>query len=316
MTGFLLFAVRRMAGAALTLFLVTVVVFTAIHWLPGSYADVFLGAHPTPQVKARIEGTFGLDQPLLVQYLRWMSAAARGNFGISLVTQTPVAEEFRLRIPVTVQLAAMATSIAVTFGVPLGIIGGFARRRIFRELFRLWGSAAISVPDFVIGSLLIYIVTRHATKLSPGAWISPIDDFAGSLQVALLPAVTLASLGVGFVMTTARHATISIRESPWMAAAVARGKSGPAIVRQHVIKNVSIPVVTVIAIYVGYLLGGTAVVESLFTTPGLGRYVVQAVELRDYPVVQAGVLLAAVVFIVLNLCADLLYSALDPRIRT
>lgn len=315
MTGFLVFASRRIASTILTLLLVTIVVFGAIHWLPGSYADVFLGAHPTPQAKARIEETFGLDQPLPVQYVKWISAAARGDFGVSLVTQKPVAEEFGLRIPVTAQLAAMATVIAVVFGIPLGIVGGLSRRRFDREIFRLWGSVAISVPDFVIGSLLVYVVSRHPMGLSPGAWVPPDVDLLGNLTAALLPALTLSALGVGFVMTTARHATISIRGAPWMLAAIARGKSGPTIVREHVIKNVSIPVVTVIAIYLGYLLGGTAVVESLFTTPGLGRYIVQAVELRDYPVVQAGVLLAAAVFILLNLIADLLYAALDPRIR-
>jgi peptide/nickel transport system permease protein len=131
----------------------------------------------------------------------------------------------------------------------------------------------------------------------------------------LLPACTLASLGVGFIMTTARHATISIRGTPWFVAAIARGTTTPAMIRQHVVKNVAIPVVTVIAIYFGYLLGGTAIVESLFTAPGIGRYIVEAVELRDYPVVQAGVLLAAAIFIALNLAADLLYAALDPRVR-
>jgi peptide/nickel transport system permease protein len=317
MNGFLIYAVRRIGSAAFTLLLVSVVIFGAIHWLPGSYADVFLGAHPTPQVKARIEEKFGLDQPLPIQYLKWVSAAARGDFGVSLVTQRTVAEEFGLRLPVTAQLALMALLISLFVGLPVGILGGIGnQRRAVRDLSRLWGSLAMSVPDFVIGSLLVYVVARYPLGLTIGSWVSPGTDLSRSIQATALPACTLAALGVGFVMTTARHATISVRSAPWIMAAVARGKSTPAIVREHVIRNVSIPVVTIVAIYLGYLLGGTAIVESLFTMPGVGRYIVQAVELRDYPVVQAGVLLAASVFMILNVTADLFYAALDPRIRT
>src|ERR1700728_392495 len=315
MTGFLAFAARRFAGAVLTLFLVSVAVFGAIHWLPGSYADVFLGAHPTPQAKVRIEQTFGLDQPLPVQYAKWIAAAMQGDFGTSLVTQKPVAEEFALRFPVTAELAVMATMFAILLGIPLGIWGGLGRGRFIGEFSRLCGSLAISVPDFVIGSVLIYLFSRYRLGLTVGAWVSPTANLGRNLLAALLPSLTLSALGVGFVMTTARHATISVRGTSWFLAAVARGKTFPAIVREHVVKNAAIPVVTVIAIYFGYLLGGTAIVESLFTAPGMGRYIVEAVQLRDYPVVQAGVLLAAAVFIVLNLGADLLYAALDPRIR-
>jgi peptide/nickel transport system permease protein len=315
MTAFLVFASRRLAGAILTLFLASVTVFGSIHSLPGSYADVFLGAHPTPQVKARIEETFGLDRPLPIQYAKWIAAAARGDFGVSLVTQKPVAGEFALRLPVTAELAAMATAIAILAGIPLGIWGGLERRRFVSRFSRLCGSLAISVPDFVIGSLLIYVFSHYRLGLTVGTWVSATSNPLGNISAALLPSCALAALGVGFVMTTARHATISIRAMPWFLAAVARGKTAPAIVREHVVKNAAIPVVTIIAIYLGYLLGGTAVVESLFTAPGIGRYIVEAVQLRDYPVVQAGVLLAASVFIGLNLVADLVYAALDPRIR-
>jgi peptide/nickel transport system permease protein len=315
MTGFPAFAARKITGAILTLFLVSLVVFGAIHSLPGSYADVFLGAHPTPRVKARIERTFGLDRPLPVQYAKWITAALRGDFGMSLVTQKPVAGEFMARLPVTAELAFLATAIAVAVGIPLGIAGGLGGSHLVGEISRVWGSLAISVPDFVIGSVLVYLFSRYRLGLGIGVWVSPGTSLSGNLLSALLPACTLASLGVGFVMTTARHATISVRAMPWFIAAIARGTTGPAMVREHVVKNVAIPVVTVIAIYFGYLLGGTAIVESLFTAPGIGRYIVEAVELRDYPVVQAGVLLAAAIFIVLNLVADLLYAALDPRVR-
>src|SRR5438552_874990 len=158
MSGIWTYAMRRVASAAATLLLVSVVIFSAIHWLPGSYADVFLGAQPTPQAKARIEEQFGLDRPLPIQYLKWIARAVKGDFGASLVTQRPVAEEFGLRLPVTAELALMATALALVIGIPLGILGGLAGGRPWsRGLFRLWGSLAMSVPDFVIGSLLLYI---------------------------------------------------------------------------------------------------------------------------------------------------------------
>lgn len=275
---------------------------------------MFLGAQPTPQAKARIEERFGLNQPLPVQYLKWLMSAAQGDLGTSLVTQRLVAEEFGLRLPVTATLALMATALALVVGIPLGILGGLASGHPWtRGLFRLSGSIAMSVPDFVIGSLLLYILARQGTGV--GNWVSPGSDLAANLWATFIPACALAALGIGFTMTTARHATISVRDAPWVLAATARGKSSFTIVRQHIVKNAAIPVVTVIAIYLGYVLGGTAIVESLFTVPGVGRYVLQAVSLRDYPVVQAGVLLAATVFIVLNMTADLLYAMLDPRIR-
>ncbi len=316
MKGILGYALGRLTSAAITLLLVTVLIFAAIYWLPGSYADVFLGAQATPAAKASLEEKFGLNQPLPVQYLKWVREAAQGDFGQSLVSQRPVAEEFAVRLPVTAQLALMATFIALFVGIPLGVVAALVTRpRAVPGLLRLSGSLAMSVPDFVIGSLLLYVISRHPMGLRVGAWISPFADLAGNLQTALVPACALAALGVGFIMTASRHATLSIRSAPWVLAATARGMSTPAIIRRHIVKNAAIPVVTVAAIYLGYMLGGAAVIESLFTIPGTGRFLVQAVAIRDYPVVQAGVLLAATVFISLNLAADLLYAALDPRIR-
>jgi peptide/nickel transport system permease protein len=316
MTDILRFMARRLASAAVTLLLVSVLIFGAIHGLPGGYADVFLGAQSTPQAKAQIEEKFGLNRPIPIQYWKWISAAAQGDFGVSLSTQQPVAREFAVRLPVTAQLAVMATTIALIVGLPFGVVGGLVNRpRALHGFLRLFGSFAMSVPDFVIGSLLLYLMSRYSFGLRLGAWIALTEDPAGNIQTATAPAFALAAIGIGFVMTAARHATISIREAPWVLAAIARGLSTSMIIRRHIVKNAAIPVVTVAAIYLGYMLGGTAIIESLFTVPGVGRFVLQAVSIRDYPVVQAGVLLAATVFITLNLCADLLYAALDPRIR-
>jgi len=302
---------QRLGSAAVTLFLVSLIIFAAVHALPGGYADVFLGSHPTPEAKARIEEQFGLNAPLPAQYLRWLAAAVRGDFGVSLVTQKPVAEEFALRLPVTGGIALLATILAVVIGLPAGILGGLAGPA-GQSTARLAGSLAISVPDFVIGMILLFVVSRYGA--SSGGWFADAG-LGARLSAIFLPALSLSALGAGFVMTSARHATIGIRRGPWVMAAIARGLPTPVIALRHVVKNAAIPVVTVISIYFGYMLGGTAIVETTFTAPGIGHYVLQAVSLRDYPVIQAAALIAAAAFVVCNLAADLLYMALDPRVR-
>ena len=300
----ILFALRRCASAAATLLLSSLMIFSAIHALPGGYADVFLGAYATPEAKARIENQFGLNEPLPAQYVKWLASAARGDFGVSLVTQTPVAEEFAARLPVTAKIAVLAAALAILIGAPLGMLGGLARGRGFAHaVVRLAGSLAISIPDFVIGALLLFA----AAKLFPAT---------PALSTTLMPAISLSALGIGLVTTASRHSSVAAAKGPWVLAAIARGTSPGVIVRRHILRNAAIPVVTVFGVYFGYLLGGTAIVEQTFTVPGVGRYVLQAVQHRDYPVVQAGALVAACVFVALNLSVDLLYGWLDPRIRT
>ena len=299
----LAFVLGRAASAAATLLLSSLIIFAAIHALPGGYADVFLGAYATPEAKARIERQFGLNDPLPAQYAKWLKSAAQGDFGVSLVTQKPVAEEFAARLPTTATIAALAAALALLIGAPAGLLAGlFSGSGAAQWVARLCGSLAISVPDFVIGTLLLYLVS----KVFPGA---------AGLSTTILPALSLSALGIGFIMTAARHSGIAVSRSSFVRAAAARGASPLQILRRHIVRNAAIPVVTVFGVYFGFLLGGTAIVEATFTVPGVGRYLLQAVQLRDYPVVQAGALLAASLFIALNLIVDLAYGWLDPRIR-
>lgn len=313
---FIGFCVRRTASAVATLLLASMLIFAAAHALPGGYADVFLGAQATPEAKARIEARFGLDRPAPERYAAWLGAAVAGDFGVSYVTQKPVAEEFAARLPVTAQIATVALIIAVAIGLPLGVAGGYAREGArARVASRLVGSLAMSVPDFLLGALLLWLATGVFGGAGVGGWVPPEEGWLASLGATILPAVSLAGLGVGFVMTSARHAAMTARNGAWVLAAEARGTPAATVMRRHVLRNAAIPVVTAASIYFGFLLGGAAIVESTFTLPGVGRYVLQAVALRDYPVVQAAALVSVAAFIAVNLAADVAYAALDPRIR-
>ena len=309
------FALGRIGSAVLTLLGISVIIFVAIQLLPGSYEEVFF-SRLSPEGRAVIAAKLGLDRHPVEQFVRWLWAALQGDFGISFITRQPVWQEFSTRILVTGELAVLATVVALVIGVPLGIVSGLSsRRRFVRGLSRFTGAAAMSVPDFVLGSIFLFIFTKYSLGLTVGQWIPLSEDIVSNLRAAALPVFTLAVLGIGLVLATVRHTVISILTQDFITAAVAQGKPVRLIVLHHVLRNSAIPLVTIMAIYSGYLLGGTIIVEIIYTIPGLGRYLVQGVLNRDYPVVQAGVLLGAGFFVILNMLADLSYGAIDPRLR-
>ena len=308
------YALVRIASACLTLFGVAVLIFGAIHALPGSFEDVLVPQAPQ-ELRDQIAARYGLDRPIVEQFGMWLGRAIQGDLGVSLITQQSVAAEFARRLPVTVEVAGIATGIALLVGVPLGVLSGLTgHRRLVPAASRLVGGFAMSVPDFVVGAVLLYVFSRYSLWFTIGNWVSLTDDPIANLRGALLPAFALSLLGIGLIMATARHATISVLGQDFIMAAVARGKRPGRVVRQHVLRNAGIPVITIVAIYSGYLLGGTIIVEMLFSVPGIGRFLIFGVLNRDYTVVQAGVMVAATFFIILNTLADVLYAALDPRL--
>ncbi len=309
------FALGRVGSAVLTLLGISVIIFVAIQLLPGSYDEIFF-SRLSPEGRAQIAAKLGLDRHPVEQYFRWFWAALNGDLGISFITRQPVSIEFASRIPVTGELAVLATVVSLVIGVPLGIVSGLAsRRRFVQGASRFTGAAAMSVPDFVLGSIFLYLFTKFPLGLTVGQWVPISEDIVGNLRAAALPVVTLAVLGIGLVLATTRHTVIGILAQDFITAAVARGQAPRLIVLHHVLRNAAIPLVTIVAIYSGYLLGGTIIVEMIYSIPGLGRYLIQGVLNRDYPVVQAGVLIGAGFFVILNMLADLSYGALDPRLR-
>jgi peptide/nickel transport system permease protein len=309
------YVAKRFATAFVTLLVVTVVVFVGIHMIPGKYADIVLGPFASPQARAQLNAEYGLDEPLPVQYAQWLRHAAVGDLGTTFSTGEAVTDQIGRRLPVTGGLALLALFFTLVIGLPLALLAGMARGSVGRGVSRMSGATAMSIPDFVLGSLLVYLFSRYSLGLQVGGYVPFVDDPVGNLRSMLLPALTLSVFGIAVVVRTGRDAVAGVMSSPHVTAAIARGESMPRIVRHHVIRNAAIPLVTVVAIYFGYLMGGAVIVENLFSLPGLGQAVLNGVETRDYAIVQGIVLVAAATFILANLFADLAYAAIDPRVR-
>jgi peptide/nickel transport system permease protein len=311
----LIYALAKLASAAGTMFGAAVLVFVTLRFIPGGYADMLLGPFATPEARAAIEQRFGLDRPAPEQFLQWLWALLHGDFGVSLVTQQPIIDEFLRRAPVTLELAALALGFALLVGLPLGVASGTAPPGSKRTtLARLLGALGVSVPDFVVGSALIFLFSVWPLWLKVGGFVPFTENPILNLRTMILPAATLGLFGAGLILRTTRDAVLRVMTEPYIAAAVARGETPGRIVRLHVLRNAAIPVTTVVTTYFGFLLSGAVVVEVLFSIPGVGLYAYNGLGNRDFGIVQAGVLLAAGVFVTINMAADLLYVVIDPRL--
>jgi peptide/nickel transport system permease protein len=311
----IVFLVPRFVIALVTMAGVALLVFVALRLLPGGYAEVLLGPFATPEARAIIGAKYGLDQPIAVQFGKWLGALLHGDFGVSMVTRRPVIEEFVRRAPVTAELATLTLALAVAVGGPLGVgsavAGAGGRHGAFG---RLVGALGASVPEFVLGSALIFVFSRWSLGLKVGGFVPLAQDPVANLRSIVLPVASLAVFGIALVLRSTRDAVLRVLTEGHILAAVARGETPWRIVRHHVLRNAAIPVVTVTATYFGFLLGGAVIAEILFSIPGVGYYIYSSLEGRDYAVVQAGVLLASFAFVSLNMLADVAYALIDPRI--
>jgi peptide/nickel transport system permease protein len=282
-----------------TLLGISVLIFAAVRLMPGGFAETILGPFATPEQKAALAARYGLDQSVFAQYGRWLSAVGSGDFGVSMISREPVATELLARLPVTARLTLLAVGAAVLAGVPLGVLTALrARPGGGGAAGRLLSGLGVSVPEFALGSLLVFAISRYGLQT---------DGY-------VLPAAVLSIFAISATARTTRDAVLGVLVEPYITAAVARGETPWFIVRHHILRNAAAPVLTLIATITAYLLGGALIVEYLFNLPGVGSYLVQAVGRRDYAVVQAGVLLAAAVFIFMNVLIDLLVGLVDPRL--
>lgn len=306
---------RRLFATIPVLLLVSAGVFALIHLTPGDPIDAMMAESVDAGVKEHLRKELGLDQPLHLQYVAWMGRILRGDLGRSIRNQEPVIENVGRRIVPSLQLAGLAMAISLVVATPVGILSAARRNTAvdrFGTSFALFG---ICMPNFLIALLLIFVFGVTLRWLPISGYIDPWEEPMAGLRSLVLPAVTLGLALAAVVTRTLRSSMLEALSEDYVRTARAKGLDEGTIVRSHVLKNALIPVVTVLGLQLGTLIGGAVITEYVFALPGVGRLVVDAVFARDYPLVQGVVLLIAVGFILTNLMVDVLYGLIDPRIR-
>jgi peptide/nickel transport system permease protein len=309
------FVLGRLLAIIPVLVLVTAGVFCLIHLTPGDPIDAMMAESADPGVKAELTRQLGLDQPIHVQYLRWMGGVLRGDLGRSIRNNQPVIEDVGRRIRPSLELAVLALLIALAVAFPLGILSAARRNTPVDGAGTTLALIGICMPNFLIALLLIFLFGVTLRWLPVSGYTDPLEDPVNGLRSLTLPAITLG-LALGAVITrTLRSSLIEALSEDYVRTGRAKGLPESAILVRHALKNGLVPVVTVLGLQLGGLIGGAVITEYVFALPGVGRLVVDAVFARDYPLVQGVVLLIALAYIGTNLLVDLAYGLLDPRIR-
>lgn len=330
------FILKRLATLIPTLIGITLVAFGLIRLIPGDPIEVMMGERRLdPEVHAAMVKSMGLDQPLATQYFRYLGNLLHGDLGQSLVSREPVAKEFAALFPATVELALTALLLAVALGLLLGMLAGLKRGSLFDQGVMGMATVGYSMPVFWWGLILImffsvnlgwtpvsgrisieYDVARVSGFLLLDSWLSGEEGaFSSALAHLLLPAVVLGTSSLAVVARMTRSSMLEVLREDYVRTARAKGLSPVRVVVVHALRNALIPVLTVVGMQTGSLLAGAVLTETIFSWPGIGKWLIDSIARRDYPVVQAGILISALTFIAVNLCVDILYGVVNPRIR-
>ena len=310
------YVARRTLSITLVLVLISLIVFVAIHVLPGSAATLILGEYATPESLRALEREMGLDRPFAVQYAAWMGGVMTGDWGYSLSMKQPVTAIVGLRLRNSALLSGFALLAVVLIATPLGTLAALRRGR-WLDLAILTGSyIGISVPEFVTGMMLILVLAGPSLHLFPTSDYAPLAaGFRTWLSHLVLPALTLTLVLLAHVVRQTRSGLVEVLQSAYVRTARLKGATERRIVGRHALRNGLLPAVTVIALDLGYLMGGIVVVEEVFAYPGMGRLILYAIQNRDVPLLQVSILIVAATYTFANFAADLTYAWLDPRIR-
>jgi peptide/nickel transport system permease protein len=305
------YVARRLLVLLPVLLGVSVLVFVLIHLAPGDPITTMLGVHArTPGEAARLRHLLGLDQPLPVQYVKWLGRVVRGDFGDSLYAHVPVIDLIAERLPLTLELTLVSMVLSVAVGIPFGVLSATRKDSLIDNLGRVLAMVGVSMPVFWLGLLLIIVFALRLGVLPPGGSVADHGPVA-----LVLPSVTLAASFTAIVVRLTRSSVLEVLGEDYVRTAHAKGLPPALVSYRHALSNALIPVVTVVGLQTGTLLSGAVLTETIFALPGLGRLMVDAVGARDYPLVLASVLFVAVVYVVLNLLVDVTYALLDPRVR-
>jgi peptide/nickel transport system permease protein len=313
----IVFLLRRFILALLTLFGVVLLVFVMVRLVPGDVVTNLVGidAHPTPEQLANLRRLFGLDLPIHVQFGKWFGALLTGDLGESLRTNRSIASDLALRLPVTLELTVLALSIALLIAVPLGVLAAIRRGKPADYAASLFALTGLAAPNFWLAILFILLFSLRLRLLPSGGYVLFTENPLENLRHMVLPAL---SLGLSLAAATTRITRSSLLEVlslDYVRTARSKGLAERVVVYRHALKNALIPVVTVIGLQVGTLLGGAIIIEEIFGLPGIGRFALEGINLRDYPVVQGAVLIVASAFVLVNVLVDVLYATIDPRMR-
>lgn len=312
------YVTTRLLSLVPTLLGVSVLTFLFLRLIPGDAVAARIGTSQalSPEQVAVLRAYFGIDEPLHQQYLTWLGSLLRGEAGYSIRSGQPVATEIMSRLPVTLELALAAAAVALALGVPLGLVSALRPGTLLDLLARGFGLLGLSLPNFWLGTLIILLFARYLRWMpNTGGYVDFAVDPGANVRFLVFPAVTLGVAMAAVVMRTTRSALLDVLSADYVRTARAKGLPASLVITRHALKNGLIVVVTILGIQVGYLLGGAVVVEEVFSVPGVGRLLLNAINQRDYALVQGAVLVIAALFVTVNTLVDLLYGYLDPRIR-
>ncbi|KRT75403.1 MAG: dipeptide/oligopeptide/nickel ABC transporter permease [Candidatus Rokubacteria bacterium CSP1-6] len=329
------YAVRRSLTIIPVLLGVSVLVFSFIHLIPGDPALTMLGERATPEKVEEVRRHLGLDRPIPEQYLIYLGKIVRGDLGISIVRGDPVLTDLLRRFPATVELATAAIFLALLFGIPIGIVSAVWRNSLVDSFSRVWALAGVSMPIFWLGLMLAWFFGVQLRwlptgfRLDTGTAFEPWTNFVildaalqgnwavlrDALRHLILPAVALATIPLAVIARMTRASMLEVLSQEYIRTAEAKGLPQAAVILRHALRNALLPVLTVVGLQVGHLLAGAILTETIFSWPGIGLWVYESIESRDYAIVQGASLFIAVIFVVVNLVTDVLYAAIDPRIK-
>ncbi len=311
----LAYSLKRLLATIPVMAVVAVLVFALLRLTPGDPAAIIAGSAATTQDVEGIRAKLGLDQPLVAQFFVWIGNMARGDFGESFYFKKQVAELVGDRIEPTLMLALTTMALSIAIAVPLGVIAAYRQGTWVDRVVMGFSVLGFSVPVFVIGYALIYVFAIELNWLPVQGYQPLREGLWGCLERLVLPSVTLSVIYVALIARITRTSVLEVLSEDYIRTARAKGLSNRVVLMRHALRNAAVPIVTVIGIGIALLIGGVVVTESVFSIPGLGRLTVDAVLARDYPTVQAVILLFSFVYVLVNLLVDLSYTVLDPRIR-
>lgn len=309
------YLLRRLSFILLTMLLASIVIFAATQFLPGDVAQVMLGQFATPEAVANLREELGLNRPIYVQYFDWLSGFISGDWGVSMTSRQPVQPMIMARLRNSAMLGVVALLFYVPIGILLGVIAALRREKLADQAISAATMAFVGLPEFVTGLLLIAFFAFYLKLLPANSSIQPDATFTEAFPFLILPAITVSLTSLGYVARMTRASTIDVLKADYVRAAELKGLPRMQVLFKHVLRNALLPTVTVIAIGIGYLIGGLIVTEQLFGYPGLGRLLVYGIQRRDLILIQACSMVIVAVFCLSNLAADLLYGFLNPRIR-